>query len=41
MTPAINNKKSIESIGAATGSSGKPGGGGFVDRAIIGIRKSK
>jgi len=31
----------MESIGAVTGSSGKPGGGGFDERAIIGIRKRK
>lgn len=38
---AVTSTKIIELIGAATGSSGKPGGGGFCDSAIIGIRKIK
>jgi hypothetical protein len=37
----VNSKKIIEFIGAATGSSGKPGGGGLADSAIIGIKKNK
>ena len=28
---AVNSREIIEFIGAATGSSGKPGGGGFAD----------
>jgi len=37
----VNSKKIIEFIGAVTGSSGRPGGGGLADNAIIGIRKNK
>ncbi len=35
--PAAIKINTIESMGTATGSSGKPGGGGFDERAVKGI----
>lgn len=39
--PAANNTQTMESIGNVTGSSGRPGGGGFDEMAMSGISRIK